>query len=93
MGFTSILIRPRGKAPTFSARGDRDHASGVTSGAFRPKMLRMKHRSVVAAVLIIGGFAGCNLKEKYARNNFAADQWLQANVGAAGVNVEGAWEA
>jgi hypothetical protein len=50
----------------------------VTNGAFRPKTLRMKHGSVMAVVLIIGGFAGCNLKEKYARINLAADQCLQA---------------
>ena len=56
-------------------------------------MLRMKHGSVMAVVQIIGGFAGCNLKEKYARNNLAADQCLPANVGASGVYVEGAWEA
>jgi hypothetical protein len=36
---------------------------------------------------------GCNLKEKYARNNPAADQWLQANIGSSGLNVTGAWEA
>jgi hypothetical protein len=41
-------------------------------------MLRMKHGSVMAVVQIIGGFAGCNLKEKYARINLAADQCLQA---------------
>jgi hypothetical protein len=43
--------------------------------------------------VVIGGLAGCNLKEKYARNNFAADQWLQASRGAATVSVRGAWEA
>jgi len=41
-------------------------------------MLRMKHGSVMAVVLTIGGFADRNLKDKYARMNFAADQWLQA---------------
>jgi hypothetical protein len=35
----------------------------------------------------------CNLKERYARNNLAADQWLQANIGSSGLNVTGAWEA
>jgi hypothetical protein len=43
--------------------------------------------------LLFAGLAGCNLKEKYARNNAAADQWLQANIGAASVSVDGAWEA
>jgi hypothetical protein len=56
-------------------------------------MLRMKHGWVMAVVLIIGGFAGCKLKEKYARNNLAAGQWLPANAGSSGVYVEGAWEA
>jgi hypothetical protein len=64
----------------------------VTNGAWFPK-IAMKLSRVLTALLIIGGLAGCNLKEKYARNNFAADQWLQANVGSAGVNVQGAWEA
>jgi hypothetical protein len=53
----------------------------------------MKLGSIILAVFVISGLAGCNLKEKYARNNLAADQWLQANVGPAGGNVQGAWEA
>ncbi|HET7238886.1 MAG TPA: hypothetical protein VFI76_07655 [Terrimicrobiaceae bacterium] len=53
----------------------------------------MKLGSILATAVLLGGLAGCNLKEKYARNNLAADQWLQANVGPAGVNVQGAWEA
>ena len=52
----------------------------------------MKLGSITIAAILLG-LAGCNLKEKYARNNLAADQWLQANVGQAGVNVQGAWEA
>lgn len=44
-------------------------------------------------VAILVGLPGCNLQEKYARNNRAADQWLQANQGAANINVGGAWEA
>lgn len=47
----------------------------------------------ILTAAVVGELAGCNLKEKYARNNLAADQWLQANVGSAGVNVGGAWEA
>jgi hypothetical protein len=53
----------------------------------------MKIRWVACLVVIAGLFTGCNLKEKYARNNLAADQWLQANRGTAKVNVAGAWEA
>lgn len=53
----------------------------------------MKLAWILAAAMVIGGLAGCNLKEKYARNNLAADQWLQANVGSVGVNIGGAWEA
>jgi hypothetical protein len=37
---------------------------------------------VLVPAAVIVGLAGCNLKEKYARNNLAADQWLQANHGA-----------
>ena len=44
-------------------------------------------------MLVVGGLAGCNLKEKYARNNLAAGRWLQANRRTANINVEGAWEA
>ena len=58
-----------------------------------PKDRPVKLSRLLTALLIIGGLADCNLKEKYARNNFPADQWLQANVGSAGVNVQGAWEA
>ena len=47
----------------------------------------------MAAVLIIGGFADCNLKEKYARNKLSRRPVAAGEVGAAGVNVEGAWEA
>jgi hypothetical protein len=41
---------------------------------------------VVEESLLVNGapfcaLAGCNLKEKYARNNAAAHQWLQANIG------------
>jgi hypothetical protein len=53
----------------------------------------MKLGSILIAAVLFGALTGCNLKQKYARNNLAADQWLQANVGQAGVNVQGAWEA
>ena len=53
----------------------------------------MKPGSILIAAVLLGALTGCNLKQKYARNNLAADQWLQANVGQAGVNVQGAWEA
>lgn len=51
----------------------------------------MKNLSLL--VVLVLGLAGCNLKEKYARNNAAADSWLAANRGAAGTNITGAWEA
>ena len=53
----------------------------------------MKLASILSLVLFVAVLAGCNLKEKYARNNLAADQWLQANIGSSGLNVTGAWEA
>ncbi len=53
----------------------------------------MKLVGILSLVLIGAVLAGCNLKEKYARNNLAADQWLQANIGSSGLNVTGAWEA
>jgi hypothetical protein len=53
----------------------------------------MKIGWVLALVMIAVGLAGCNLKEKYARNNLAADRWLQANTGAPNISIAGAWEA
>ena len=53
----------------------------------------MKLAGILSLVLIGAALAGCNLKEKYARNNLAADQWLQANIGSSSLNVTGAWEA
>jgi hypothetical protein len=53
----------------------------------------MKLAGLLSLLLIIAVLAGCNLKEKYARNNLAADQWLQANIGSSSINVTGAWEA
>jgi hypothetical protein len=44
-------------------------------------------------MVVVGGLAGCDLTEKYARINRAADQWLLSNRGMANINVEGAWEA
>jgi hypothetical protein len=67
--------------------------TGVTSGGDRSTIVAMRIGWLFSLVVVLGGLAGCNLKEKYARNNFAADQWLQANRGAATVNVQGAWEA
>ena len=49
----------------------------------------MKLAGILSLVLIGAALAGCNLKEKYARNNLAADQWLQANIGSSGFNVTG----
>jgi hypothetical protein len=51
----------------------------------------MKPARILSLVLIGAVLTGCNLKEKYARNNLAADQWLQANIGSSGLNVTGAW--
>jgi hypothetical protein len=53
----------------------------------------MKLAGILSLVLLGAVLAGCNLKEKYARNNLAADQWLQANIGSSGLKVTGAWEA
>jgi hypothetical protein len=53
----------------------------------------MKLPLMLVVALTFAGLAGCNLKEKYARNNLAADQWPQANIGSSGINVAGAWEA
>ena len=53
----------------------------------------MKIGRIISLMVLIVGLASCNLKEKYARNNLAADQWLQANRGPASINVTGAWEA
>jgi hypothetical protein len=75
------------------AEGGIEKVSRVTSGDFHPTIVLMKIGWVLSLVVVVGGLAGCNLKEKYARNNLAADQWLQANRGGANVNVEGAWEA
>jgi hypothetical protein len=51
----------------------------------------MKLAGILSLVLTGAVLAGCNLKEKYARNNLAADQWLQANISSSGLNVTGAW--
>lgn len=53
----------------------------------------VKFLSPLVALVLVCGFVGCNLKEKYAINNQKADQWLQANRGAVGANVNGSWEA
>jgi hypothetical protein len=47
---------------------------------------------VLAAVAALA-LTGCNLKEKYARNNAAATEWLEANAGKSSVKISGAWEA
>lgn len=39
------------------------------------------------------GLAGCNSKEKCARSNQAANDWLSANAGSAAANIAGAWSA
>ncbi len=49
----------------------------------------MKFTGILTVALICAALAGCNQKEKCARNNLAADQWLQANIGASGLNVTG----
>ena len=53
----------------------------------------MKVPGIFSLILIGAVLAACNLREKYARNNLAADQWLQANIGSSNLNVTGAWEA
>lgn len=63
------------------------------NGRFSTEHQPMKLAWILSLVLIGAVLVGCNLKEKYARNNLAADQWLQANIGSSGLNVTGAWEA
>ena len=53
----------------------------------------MKLAGILSLALIGVALAGCNRRRRYARNNLAADQWLQANSGPSGLNVAGAWEA
>ncbi len=80
--FPLIFIRTRDEKPIWS---DKRFSPSDT----RPHENRL--RPFLA--LVAGGLAGCNLKEKYARNNLAADRWLQANRGTASISVERAWEA
>jgi hypothetical protein len=65
----------------------------VTRKVFPQNIRPTKLAGILSLVLIGAVLAGCNLKEKYARNNLAADQWLEANIGSSGLNVTGAWEA
>jgi hypothetical protein len=60
----------------------------VTSGVDHSTIAIVIIGWILSLVVIDGGLAGCNLKEKYARNNFGADQWLQANRGSATVSVQ-----
>ena len=68
-------------------------APGVTSGLDQSRIIDMKIGWILSLIVVVGGLAGCNTKEKYARNNLVADQWLQMNRGTASVSVSGAWEA
>jgi hypothetical protein len=44
--------------------------------------------------LLVGlALAGCNLKEKYARNNAAADGWVAQRTAPAEINVTGRWKS
>ncbi|HEY5741278.1 MAG TPA: hypothetical protein VIS99_01950 [Terrimicrobiaceae bacterium] len=87
MKLRDIVICDVGKAATFSGN------LILTKDVILPKIVRMKISWILSAIVAASFLAGCNLKEKYARNNFAADQWLQASIGRASVNVTGAWEA
>ena len=68
-------------------------SSAVTSEVACQIIRLMKIAWIACLLAVIVGLAGCNLKEKYARNNLAADQWLQANRGPANVKIDGAWHA
>ncbi len=50
----------------------------------------MKHLCFLIAVLAL---AGCNLKEKYAKNNAAADGWTNQRTAPAQINVTGNWKS
>ncbi len=62
-------------------------------GPFSAENLPMKLAGMLTVALLVAALAGCNLKENYARNNLATDQWLQANIGSSRINVTGPWEA
>ena len=68
-------------------------APEVTNGLGRSTIVDMRIGWMLSLIVVIAGLASCSTKEKYARNNLAADQWLQANRGTANVSVSGAWEA
>jgi len=50
----------------------------------------MKQICFLIAVLAL---AGCNLKEKYAKNNAAADGWVAQRTAPAKINVSGKWKS
>ena len=62
-------------------------------GPFSAENFPMKLAGMLTVALLVAALAGCNLKENYARNNLAADQWLQANIGSSRINVTGPWKA
>ena len=84
---------PGAKRQHACAKSEGRHSTGGDKRPISGKNFAHELVGILSLVLIGAVLAGCNLKEKYARNNLAADQWLQANIGSSGLNVTGAWEA
>lgn len=53
----------------------------------------MKSTLPLFAALASLALTGCNLQEKYARNNAAATEWLESNKGKSSIKIAGPWEA
>jgi hypothetical protein len=85
-----ILFVSLRKAATFRRKPNDEYSTEVTREVFSLERSPMKLAGILSLVLIGAALAGCNLKEKYARNNLAADHWPQANIGSSGLNVTGA---
>jgi hypothetical protein len=50
-------------------------------------------RCLLLGVLVTLALPGCNTAEKYAQNNAATAQWLNANAGIPSVDVSGRWHS
>jgi hypothetical protein len=48
---------------------------------------------LVLGLLLVLALPACNTAEKYAANNAAAKNWLDANAGKSYINVSGRWHA
>lgn len=53
----------------------------------------MKFAATLLVALLTITLASCNQKERYAANGLAADDWIAANGGIAGMNVTGSWQS